>query len=96
MNTNTVSQPQEMTKESLEKALDKLRSIKPPEIDHFKAGAEYWQHLKTLRPLPHPTQGMLGGYMGVNIFIDDELPPDVMEARDKDGKVLETFKLEAR
>lgn len=91
--TNTVTPAQDFTKESLEVAMEKLRNIKPPEFDHFKAGVEYWQHLKALRPLPNPPQGMIGGYMGFNIFVDETLPPGVMEARDKNGKVLATFRL---
>jgi hypothetical protein len=95
-NTNTVAKPATMTKETLDRAMEMLRKL-PPEserLDHFKAGGDYWRWLKGLAPLPQPPLGMVGGFMGVNIFIDEALPPNVMEARSKDGKVLERFELE--
>lgn len=95
--TNMVAQPQEMTKETLDKAVEVLRQLPPDEErpDHINAGKDYWEHLKAVPPMPMPPIGVLGGFMGFNFFLDETLPPDVLEVRNKAGKVLHAFKLEA-
>lgn len=91
--TNTVAEAQLLTKQSLDDALEMLRRL-PPENDrfhHLKAGAAYYAHLETLPPMPPAPHGMMGGFLGFNVLLDESLPPNVAEARTRDGKVLARF-----
>lgn len=93
--TNGVAQPVPCAKEILDNTIEMINRFKPDEnaLDHMKAGKDWYKHLKSQTAMPAPPQGMFGGLFGINIFVDESLPPDIMEARTKDGRVLEIFHL---
>ncbi|OWK35481.1 hypothetical protein [Fimbriiglobus ruber] len=97
--TNACDQPAEFSKESLTKALEMLKAMPPEEelIDHARVGKDYLKMLErncTGVQGPPVYGGRIGVLDGTKIILDENLPPDVCEFRNKDGKVLRTLRLE--
>jgi hypothetical protein len=92
--TNTVAQPPAFNMASLTKAMSMLNAIPSEEerIDHARVGKDYLKALESRRTIvdtpPSFGGGMLGSLAGFKIISDDDLPPDVCELCNKDGKVL--------
>lgn len=91
--TNTTNQPSVLDKDSLMSAIAMLRNAPPQEevIASAGCGKDYFEALKntaTLITRCFTTEPMLGSFGGFNVYVDDDLPPDVVEFRNPDGKVL--------
>jgi hypothetical protein len=89
--TNTQDNTSSLTDDALASALLQLRQHKPSELHHLKAGLAYYENLK-IAPAPAPARkAMFTGVLGFNIFLDESLPADVIEARTKDGRCSPDF-----
>ena len=91
--TNTISgQPPSFSLEALTKTVDALKKrIDPMEIDHADCGANYWEALAKSVPTqvrPAAINVFLGMFNGFRIRVDPDVPPDVIEFKNKDGEVV--------
>jgi hypothetical protein len=91
--TNMISgQAPSFSLDALTKAIDGLKKqIDPMEIDHADCGADYWdalaKHVPT-RLRPAAINVFLGMFDGFRIRVDPDVPPGVIEFKNKDGVVV--------
>ena len=86
----------EFTKESLQQAIELMKNLPHPEDrlpSCLACGKEYHEKVVEKMPVMQPVTNILMMLGGIKIFIDETLPPNVAQARNHKGEVLETFLL---
>jgi hypothetical protein len=94
--TNAQAKPTKLSRQYLDRMMELLKGAPTVEemINHANMGKDYLEEIKrSTRMPPGPRSelhdyGFMGAFCGFNIYLDEDLPPDVCEFRNKDSKVL--------
>src|SRR4051812_3299399 len=80
----------------LDRAIEAMEALPPFEetIHHANVGLEFWIRLKARTSEAVAGTKASAALYGFPVYVDEDLPPDVCEFRNKDGKVLSTLRLE--